>query len=255
MTITNKKRLDLIEAYIREHKYADLHVLAREFDTSLSTIRRALNDLETAGIIRRHHGGASLMENSAASGYDFITQDDTNAEEKHRIADRVSEIVQDGMTIMIDGGTTTYAVAKAILGKRLVIITNSLPIAALLNEVSACETIVTGGTLYNRLGVLYGPLCEQALEEMRVDMSILGCAGVTEEGVWNSNALLASFQRKMIQSSERTLIVADPSKLGRRSLTLTTRFRKGLGIVTAGQPEQPLLQAVEDEEAAFILCQ
>ncbi|MGC9452493.1 MAG: DeoR/GlpR family DNA-binding transcription regulator [Oceanipulchritudo sp.] len=252
--MTNKQRLDLIEAYIREHKYADLHVLAKQFDTSLSTIRRALNELEAAGVIHRHHGGASLVEDTSGGGYDFITQDDTHAEEKHRIAARVAEIVQDGMTIMIDGGTTTYAVAKAILDKRLVIITNSLPIAALLNEVSACETILTGGTLYNRLGVLYGPLCESALEEMRVDMAILGCAGLDGEGVWNSNAMLASFQRKMIQSAQRTLIVADGSKLGKRSLTLTTRYQSRLSIVTTNGKSGFLRQTLKENGTELILC-
>jgi len=232
MGITNKQRLDLIEAYIREHKYADLHVLANKFQTSLSTIRRALNELESGGIIRRHHGGASLLEESLSGGYDFITQDDTHTGKKHDIAEAVADLVEDGMTIMIDGGTTTYAVAKALLSKRLVIVTNSLPIAALLNEVSSSETVVTGGTLYNRLGVLCGPLCESALSEMHADLAILGCAGLTAEGIWNSNALLASFQRKMIASSARTAIVADESKLGKRALTLTSRYRDTFTIIT-----------------------
>jgi len=232
MSITNKQRLDLIEAFIREHKYADLHVLAKRFETSLSTIRRSLNELESAGIIRRHHGGASLLESNGSGGYDFITQDDTNAEEKHRIAERVAEEVQDGMTIMIDGGTTTYAVAKSLLHKRIVVVTNSLPIAALMNEVSASETILTGGTLYNRLGVLCGPLCESAIDEMHADLAILGCAGITEEGIWNSNALLASFQRKMIQSSAGTLFVADHSKVARRALSLGIRHGPGITIIT-----------------------
>jgi DeoR/GlpR family transcriptional regulator of sugar metabolism len=232
MAITNKQRLDLIEAFIRDNKYADLHVLATRFGTSLSTIRRALNELEAAGVVRRHHGGASIVDDQLAGGYDFITQDDTHAEEKHRIASRLAGIVEDGMTIMIDGGTTTYAVAKAILTKRLVIVTNSLPIAALLNEVSACETVVTGGTLYNRLGVLCGPLCESVLTEMHADLAILGCAGLTAEGVWNSNALLASYQRRMIESASRTVFVADGSKLGKRALTLTTRHDPRLTIAT-----------------------
>ena len=232
MAITNKQRLDLLEAYLREHKYADLHVRASRFESSLSTIRRALNELEANGVIHRHHGGASLVEDGMATGYDFITQDDTNAEEKHRIAEKIGSMVEDGMTIMIDGGTTTYAVAKAILTKRLVVVTNSLPIAALMNEVSACETVVTGGTLYNRLGVLCGPLCESALSEMHADLAILGCAGLTDEGIWNSNALLASFQRKMIQSSARTIIAADSFKLGKRALALSSRYEPSFTIVT-----------------------
>jgi DeoR/GlpR family transcriptional regulator of sugar metabolism len=250
MGITNKQRLDLIEAYIREHKYADLHVLASQFKTSLSTIRRALNDLESAGIIHRHHGGASLVVDHQTGGYDFITQDDTFAEEKHRIAESVAELVEDGMTIMMDGGTTTYAVAKALLTKRLVIVTNSLPIAALLNEVSACETVVPGGTLYNRLGVLCGPLCESALSEMHADLAILGCAGLTAEGVWNSNALLASYQRKMIASSAQTVFVADGSKLGKRALTLTARYEPTFTVVT----NKGDAAFFKDSPATFITC-
>jgi len=82
--MTNKQRLDLIERFIREHKYADLHTLAERFEISLSTVRRALNDLESTGIVRRHHGGASLVaEEADSTGYDFITQDDRQADEKH----------------------------------------------------------------------------------------------------------------------------------------------------------------------------
>ncbi len=248
--MTNKQRLDLIEAYIRENKYADLHVLAKRFSTSLSTIRRALNELEAAGTVRRHHGGASLVEAHLQGGYDFITQDDTFADEKHRIAEYVASIVEDGMTIMMDGGTTTYAVAKAVLNKRLVIVTNSLPIAALMNEVSACETVVTGGTLYNRLGVLCGPLAEAAIQETHASLAILGCAGVTEDGIWNSNALLASYQRKMIQSSARTLFVGDASKMGRRALTLTCRHDPAYTIISNG-PAAAQLPAMDSQ---FVAC-
>jgi DeoR/GlpR family transcriptional regulator of sugar metabolism len=250
MAMTNKQRLDLIEAYIRENKYADLHVLAKRFDTSLSTIRRALNELESAGLVRRHHGGASLVEAHLQGGYDFITQDDTFSDEKLRIAEYVASIVEDGMTVMLDGGTTTYAVAKAILNKRLVIVTNSLPIAALMNEVSACETVVTGGTLYNRLGVLCGPLAESAISEMHASLAILGCAGVTEDGIWNSNALLASYQRRMIQSSARTLFVGDASKMGKRALTLTCRHDPAYTIISSAAATEPL----QETESKFIAC-
>lgn len=241
MAVTNKQRLDLIENYIRENKYADLHTLASRFDISLSTVRRALNDLETAGIIRRHHGGASLLEKDLTAGYDFITEDNTHASEKHRIAEFADDLIQDGMTVMLDGGTTTYAVAKFLLKKRVIVITNSLPIAALFNEVSTCETIVTGGTIYNRLGVLYGPVCEANISEMHADLAFMGCAGITKEGIWNSNAMLASFQRAMITSSDHTYFMADHSKLDKRALNLTNRFENCISVITT----TPLPESIE----------
>lgn len=250
MAVTNKQRLDMIEAYIREHRYADLHVLADKFEISLSTVRRALNDLEAAGTIRRHHGGASILSQDNGGGYDFITQDLANAKAKARIAAFFAEHIKDGMTVMIDGGTTTYAVAKAILHKRLVIITNSLPIAALLNEVSNCETLLTGGTLYNRLGVLYGPVCERNLAELHADAAILGCAGLTPEGVWNSNTMLAGYQRKMLHAADHAWCVADASKLGRRAISLTSPFRSNISVVCDGA-DPALSSAMQEAQSRF----
>lgn len=254
MAITNKQRLDLIENYIRDKRYADLHTLSTTFKTSLSTIRRALNDLEAQGLIRRHHGGASWIEDDVSGGYDFITQDDTNAEEKHRLAEYVDDMVQDGMTVMLDGGTTTYAIAKLLLRKRLVVITNSLPIAALLNEVSACETIVTGGNIYNRLGVLYGPTCESVIGEMHADLAFIGCGGITVDGIWNSNPMLASYQQKMVQACGFSWFVADGSKFNKRALTLAVRFAPGMGLVTTKTPESDLARKIDDAGALLRIC-
>lgn len=254
MAITNKQRVDLIEAFIRENRYVDLHTLAERFQTSHSTVRRALNELEAQGVVRRHHGGASLIEDDSTGGYDFITQDDTNSAEKHRIADHVGSKVQDGMTIMLDGGTTTYAVAKILVRKRVIVVTNSLPIAALLNEVSSCETIVTGGSIYNRLGVLYGPNCEKMLSEMHADLAVMGCAGVTRDGIWNSNHMLSSFQYKMAEAADRAWFVADSSKLGRRALSLCGRFGPRVGVITTGKPDAELAAGIREANAPFEIC-
>lgn len=131
--VTNKQRIDLIERFIREHKYADLHTLAERFDISLSTVRRSLDQLAERGVLRRHHGGASLIEtDELAKEYDFIARDERQAAEKHAIARVIAEQVQPGMTVILDGGTSTYAVARLLVGKRLQVITNSLRSRAFL---------------------------------------------------------------------------------------------------------------------------
>ncbi len=238
MAVTNKQRLDLIEQFIREHKYADLHTLAKQFRISLSTVRRALSDLERRGAVRRHHGGASLAgEEGSPGGYNFITQDDRCAGEKHAIAQHVAHVIEPGMTVLIDGGTTPYAVARQLVHKRVIVVTNSLPVAELFNEVGSSDVIVTGGAVYNRLGVLYGPICEAALGEMHADLAVLGAAGVTHEGIWNSNSMIVSCQKKMMDRADRTLFVFDPGKLERRALALATPFTPRFGVVTTAEPE------------------
>ena len=143
--MTNQQRTDSIEHYLREHKYADLHTLASRFGGSLSTVRRVLDSLETRGIARRHHGGASLIETDAfAQEYDFIARNQRHPDEKFAIARLVADQVQPGMTVILDGGSTTYAVARLLADKHLQVITNSLPIASLFGEIGSVETIVTG---------------------------------------------------------------------------------------------------------------
>jgi DeoR/GlpR family transcriptional regulator of sugar metabolism len=253
--MTNKQRLDLIEQHLREHRYADLHTLAARFSTSLSTVRRALDELEARGVLRRHHGGASLVEtDELAREYDFIARDQRQAAEKHAIARAVADLVHPGMTVILDGGTSTYAVARLLVGKRLQVITNSLPIAGLFSEIGSLETIVTGGSIHNRLGVLVGPFCEQSLEHIHADLAILGGGGITEEGIWNHNALIVAAQRRMIAAAERSVFALDDSKFGRKALSLATPLAADHIIVTNAAPPPNIARAIRSAGASLQLC-
>lgn len=253
--MTNKQRLDLIEKHIREHKYADLHTLSTLFGSSLSTVRRALDELETRGVLRRHHGGASLIEtDELAKEYDFISRDQRQSEEKFSIARLIADQVQPGMTVILDGGTSIYAVARLLAAKRLQVITNSLPIAGLFSEIGSLETIVTGGSIHNRLGVLVGPLCEQSLEQIHADIAILGGAGITEAGVWNHNALIVATQRKMIAASERTIFAMDSSKFGRKAMSLTAPFSAKFSIITDQKPAPAVAAAIKNAGATLTVA-
>lgn len=244
MARTHQERLDRIEQYLREERYADLHTLAKRFGISLSTVRRALNELEQKGVVRRHHGGASLLENEAVKGYDFITQDDRNAEEKALIAEHVAAMIEPGMTVMFDGGTTTYAIARRVVGKRIIVITNSLPIAMLFSEVGSSEAVVTGGTVYARLGVLLGPNCESALAHMHADLAVLGGAGLTAEGFWNSNSLIIAAQKAQVRAADRTIFALDSSKFDKRALSLAFGFEPRLTLVTDKAPPAAIAAAM-----------
>lgn len=253
--MTTKQRLDFIERYIREHKYADLHTLAESCDTSLSTIRRALDTLEARGLLRRHHGGATLVETDEVSReYDFISRDQRNADEKHAIARCIADMVQPGMSVILDGGTTVYSVARLLAGKRLQVITNSLPIAALYADVGSLETIVTGGTIQSRLGSLVGPLCEQSFSQIHADIAILGGAGATEEGLWNHNSLVVSVQRRMIAAASRTIFALDHTKFGRKALAFTTAFEARQMIVTDREPSASFTSALRAVKASCLVA-
>lgn len=253
--MTNKQRTDLIERHIRKHRYSDLRTLATRFGSSLSTVRRALDSLEEKGVVRRHHGGASLIEtDEVAQEYDFIARNLRNPDEKFAIASLVAKQIQPGMTVILDGGSTTYAVARLLVDKRLQVITNSLPIASLFSDVGSVETIVIGGTVYNRLGVALGPMCEEFFSQVHADVAVLGGAGITESGIWNHNALIVAAQRKMIQASERCVFALDKSKFGRKALNLTTPFDESFTIITDNKPNVPVTKAISTVKAKLILA-
>ena len=253
--MTNTQRTDLIESYIREHKYADLHSLAKNFGGSLSTVRRALDSLVDRGIVRRHHGGASLIETDAhAQEYDFLLRIQRQADSKFAIASIVAEQVQPGDTVILDGGTTTFAVARLLVKKSVQVITNSLPVASLFGEVGRGDTLVTGGSVLGRLGILVGPLCEASLGQVHADVAILGGNGITEIGVWNHNALIIAAQRKMIAAAKRTVFALDASKFGRQALSLTTPFGPRINIVTDTPPAPSVAAAITNAGARLTLA-
>jgi DeoR/GlpR family transcriptional regulator of sugar metabolism len=253
--MTNKQRTDLIEQHIREHKYADLRTLATRFGGSLSTVRRALDTLETRGLVRRHHGGASLIDTDALSQeHDFLARIQKQADQKFAIATLIADQVEPGTTVILDGGTTTYAVARLLAEKRVRVITNSLPVASLFGEVGNVETIVTGGSILGRLGTLVGPQCEASLESVHADVAILGGTGITEAGVWNHNALVIAAQRKMIAAAERTVFALDATKFGRKALSLTAPFSRHVTVVTNTRPPDPVVCAIETARGRLLLA-
>ncbi len=194
---------------------------------------------------------AIVETDELAKEYDFISRDQRQSEEKFSIARLIADQVQPGMTVILDGGTSIYAVARLLAAKRLQVITNSLPIAGLFSEIGSLETIVTGGSIHNRLGVLVGPLCEQSLEQIHADIAILGGAGITEAGVWNHNALIVATQRKMIAASERTIFAMDSSKFGRKAMSLTAPFSAKFSIITDQKPAPAVTAAIKNAGATL----
>lgn len=254
--MTNKQRTDLIAQHIREHKYADLQTLATRFHSSLSTVRRALDVLEERGMVRRHHGGASLIETDALTQeHDFLARIQRQADAKFAIARLIADQIEPGMTVILDGGSTTYAVARLLPEKRVQVITNSLPVASLFGETGHVETIVTGGSIAGRLGVLVGPLCEQSFEQIHADIAVVGGTGVTDAGIWNHNALVIAAQRKMIAAAERTIFGLDNTKFGRKALSLTAPFDPRFTVITDVRPEPSVEQAIASAGARLMLAE
>lgn len=213
--IVEKRRETILET-IEEQGFVSLADLVDRVGSSESTVRRDLEYLDRIGQVRRTRGGAAYVGESL-SGFD--ERSFRASREKQLVAAATAELIGAGETILLDGGTTTLEVARHLVGKPLQVVTNSLPIATLLANSPSTELVLIGGYLYPKTGVALGPLAVDALCGVHVRRLVMSVGGITERGLFNSNALLVETERKMIDVAEEVVVVADSSKLGHSALT------------------------------------
>ncbi len=207
-----------IRELLDTQEFVDQGALGAELHASESSIRRDLITLEAEGVLKRVYGGAMAMQ-PRDTALDFDWQSARMAAEKQRIAGLAATLVEDQQTVLLDGGSTAAAVAAALMGRSLHVITNSLAIAEVFHNARQIEVTLTGGYVYPRLRALLGPLCEQFIAGITADVLIMGIGGITEAGFSNSNTLVAGPERKMIEAARKVIVVADHTKFGRAAVT------------------------------------
>jgi DeoR/GlpR family transcriptional regulator of sugar metabolism len=205
-----------IRHLIESRDFIDLETLCREFDASESSVRRDLDILEQEKALKRVYGGAvSVHPPQAARAFDYAVESSRLSDEKGRIAQRAAGLVEDGQTVILDGGSTVAAVARELSSKSLHIVTNSLPIAESLESLRNIELTLTGGYFDPRLRVMLGPFCEQMLGAIRADLLIMGIGSISAAGFSNNNTLVVGSEQKMLAVARKVIIVADHTKFGR----------------------------------------
>ncbi|HEX3871772.1 MAG TPA: DeoR/GlpR family DNA-binding transcription regulator [Pirellulales bacterium] len=216
--LAEERRTHLLEL-VRSRGFASLPDLATELQVSESTVRRDLEALEESGAAKRTHGGV-FYTGSAPQLPHFEERQPAQWDKKRAIARRAAELVEEGDTLLLDGGTTTYEVARMLLGRRLQVVTNSLPLANLLSSNAKTDLVLIGGYVYPRTGVALGPYANEMLAAVNVRRTIMSAAGINDRGFYNSNALLVETEQAMMRAAEQVIVVADSTKLGHQSLSL-----------------------------------
>ncbi len=216
-SLTIEERRAQILEIVRRQGFASLPDLATEFEVSESTIRRDLEKLEEAGEAQRTHGGV-LYTGPSPNFPHFEARQAAHWSRKQQIAARAAELIQDGETVLLDGGSTTYGLAQALVGRSLQVVTNSLPVANLFASNDEVDLVLIGGYVHGRTGVTLGPYANQMLRELNAQRAVLSVAGINSRGYFNSNLLLVETERAMMQAADEVIVLADSSKFGRSSL-------------------------------------
>lgn len=239
--VQNHERRSRLIDLIRIQGFAALEELVRELGVSESTVRRDLDALEEQGVAKRTHGGV-LYSGGIPRLAEFDDRQPTNWAAKRAIAGQAAEIIDDGETVLLDGGTTTYEVARLLVGRSLQVVTNSLPVANLFASESRTDLVLLGGYVSPRTGVCLGPYANELLSRLHVTTTVLSAAGISREGLFNAHLLLAETEQAMLRAAGRCIVVADSSKFGRKSLTLVA----GLEAVNAVVSDDGLSQEWRD---------
>ena len=216
--IVEERRNRLLEL-IRRQGFVALPDLSRELAVSESTVRRDLDYLEESGAARRTHGGVFYTGGSPKLPH-FEVRQPAQWDKKRAIAARAAALIEDGDTLLLDGGTTTYEVARLLVGRHLQVVTNSLPVANLFAAHANTDLILVGGYIYPRTGVSLGPYANKMLANLNVRKTVLSVAGINERGYFNSNLLLVETEQAMLAAADQAIVVADSTKFGKQSLAL-----------------------------------
>ena len=217
---------------IRERGSVRIGELSALFGVTEETIRRDLKRLQAVGAIERSHGGA--MASPAREEWSFATRLLEHRAEKTAIARRAADYVRDGSTIIIDSGTTMAHFARALHGKRdLVVITNAVTNAAELIERSDAKVILTGGSVRPTTLGAVGDLAVNNLRELHVDQTYLAIQSISVRGGLTYPSFEeAAVKRAMIAAAGEVILLADSSKFGRDSLVTVAPLTSLTRVIT-----------------------
>jgi DeoR family fructose operon transcriptional repressor len=233
-------------------KVADL---CERFGVTDETIRRDLSQLESEGLVDRAHGGAVLNQRLRVA-YPYHLRQTQSPREKQVIGKAAAELVQDGATVILDNGTTTFEVARCLRDKKgLTVVTTSPLIALEMADNHDFTVIMAGGVLDSDSKSLVGPDAEAFLRRFRVDIAFVGASGVSlERGFTASSVYDAQIKTAMIKASKKPYVVADGTKIGASSLVCFSQISEVHGLVTDSSAPEALLAEVRDQGIDIVIA-
>jgi DeoR family transcriptional regulator of aga operon len=225
--------------------------LSARFDVSVATVRRDLKLLEEQRLVARIHGGA--VPRGLLYELPLRYKAARHHEEKRRIAVAAAEIVDDGATVGLTGGTTTTEVARALADRpRLTVVTNALNVASELAVRTDLKLVVLGGVARPESYELVGPIAEATLAGLNLDLVFLGVDGITAEaGCTTHHEVEASTNRALMRRAKRVVVVADSSKLGQVAFARICTIDEIDNLITDSEASSPEIERLESAGLAI----
>jgi len=246
-------RQDAIRREIEVKGRVSIAELKDRLEVSEVTIRADLQHLERRGVLTTVRGGA-VASRSVPLEMPLEETSTTNRAEKMAIGARAAAMVKDGQTVIIDVGSTTTEMAKALSPdlNRVNVITNGLNIALILEVLRGVSVIVTGGTLRPLQHSLVAPMGTILLDQLKADVAFLGCNGIhPARGVTNTSIAEAEIKQAMVRSAKRVVVLADHDKIGKVASAFVADISGADVLITDDGADETVLEHLKSEGLAI----
>ena len=245
---TNPRQLLLLDE-VRRRKSASVEQLADTLGVTLQTVRRDVQRLAEQGLVTRFHGGvrvpSSTVENLAHRQRETL-----NAEGKARIAQAVAAQVPHDCSLILNIGTTTEAIARALMHHRgLRVLTNNLNVAAILSGNPDCEVIVAGGVVRARDHGIVGEAAVDFIRQFRVDIALIGISGMEADGTLRDFDLReVKVAQTIIAQAREVWLAADHTKFNRPAMVELATLAQIDRLFTDAAPPEPFPALLQDAQ-------
>jgi DeoR/GlpR family transcriptional regulator of sugar metabolism len=240
---------------LRPEQAIPLGELAQAIGISESTLRREVSALIEEGLVERQ-SGKLLPGYSEGSEIPLVVRTTINADEKKRIARAALELVHNGETIFVPGGTTTLAFARLLPGQRqLTVVTNALPVANVLVSQRGIKLVVLGGEVRRGEQTMHGHMTISGIQELRADKLFYGVEGISlEHGITHSQLIEVSTDRALISACIETILLADHTKFGKVASALVAPLSQVHRIVTGHELTSEFVTGLQAQGIQVILA-
>ena len=247
------ERLKAILALVEKGHFISLREITDRFGVNIQTARRDVAFLDGQNRLSRVHGGAISRESpDSLSVEDRLTVHDV---EKRQIATAATELIDEGDVVFLDGGSTTAFLAPLLIGRAIHVITNAISLTHVLKRGwPDLDVIVTGGYYYPKSELLLGPAAIDSLRNLQINKAFLSAAGITADGVYNTNMLVADLEKAVIAQAMETFLLADSSKLERTSLMRVCGLDDLSALVTTSPVPKSITRAAAVAKCRIHAC-
>ncbi len=255
-----KQRHQLFLHLLDERQFVSVPEMAELLNSSEATIRRDIIKLSEQNLLQKIRGGAQALDGQgrkasrpSLKGSPFLLDKEKHAGVKRLIAQKAVALCEDGESIIINAGSSTYMMSEFLVGRKMKILTNSFYLAHDLAVNSDNQITLPGGELYRKQGIILSSFENDTIQYYHATKMFMGTPGIGDYGVMESDPLLIRTEQKLRKQAEKLVILADSSKIGARSNFIFSPLQEINTLITDKNADDKAIALFEREGIEVII--